>query len=80
MLSRQKTKRLCASSPGLEDNRRKVDQFTGGRVAYVWLTHPGSGGFTSFNRNYFAQIGKDAAIIDERYGGGGRVGDYFASF
>jgi tricorn protease len=28
-------------------------------------------GYTSFNRYFFAQIGKDAAIIDERFNGGG---------
>src|SRR5260370_3600553 len=51
----------------IEDNRRKVDELTGGRVAYVYLPDTYAGGFTNFNRYYFAQAGKDAAIIDERY-------------
>jgi tricorn protease len=60
----------------IEDNRRKVDQMTGGRVAYVYLPDTYAGGYTNFNRYYFAQVGKEAAIIDERYNGGGDIADY----
>jgi tricorn protease len=60
----------------IEDNRRKVDQLTGGRVAYVYLPDTFAGGYTNFNRYYFAQVGKQAAIIDERYNGGGDIADY----
>jgi tricorn protease len=60
----------------IEDNRRKVDELTGGRVAYVYLPDTYTGGYTNFNRYYFAQIGKQAAIIDERYNGGGDIADY----
>jgi tricorn protease len=31
------------------------------------------GGFTSFNRYFFAQVGKEAAIIDERFNHGGEL-------
>ncbi len=37
---------------------------------------PGSGGYPSFNRYYFAQQDKKGAIIDERYNGGGSAADY----
>jgi tricorn protease len=60
----------------IEDNRRKVDQVTGGRVAYVYMPDTGSGGFTSFNRYFFAQVEKDAVIVDERFNGGGQAADY----
>ena len=60
----------------IEDNRRKVDQLSGGRLAYVYLPNTGEGGFTSFNRYYFAQIGKEGAVIDERFNGGGQIADY----
>ena len=50
----------------VEGNRRKVDQMTGGRVAYVYLPDTYTGGYTNFNRYYFAQVDKEAAIIDER--------------
>jgi tricorn protease len=64
----------------VEDNRRKVDELSGGRVAYVYLPDTFSGGYTNFNRYYFAQVGKDAAIIDERYNGGGDIADYVIDY
>ena len=57
----------------IEGNRRKVDQATGGRVAYVYMPDTGFGGYTSFTRYFFAQVGKDAAIIDERFNHGGAL-------
>ena len=38
---------------------------------------PAHGGFTNFNRYYFAQTDKQGAIVDERFNGGGQVADYF---
>jgi tricorn protease len=60
----------------IEDNRRKVDAATGGKVAYVHVPDTAFGGFTSFNRYYFAQTDKAAAIIDERFNHGGLLADY----
>jgi tricorn protease len=60
----------------IEDNRRKVDQMSGGRVAYVYLPDTAGGGFTNFNRYYFSQVNKQAAIIDERFNSGGDIADY----
>jgi tricorn protease len=57
----------------IEDNRRKVDQATHGRVAYVYMPDTSMGGLTNFNRYFYAQVGKEAAIIDERYNGGGAL-------
>jgi tricorn protease len=57
----------------IEDNRRKVDQMTGGRVAYIHMPDTGFGGYTSFMRYFFAQVGKDAVIIDERFNHGGAL-------
>jgi tricorn protease len=57
----------------IEDNRRKVDQMTGGRVAYVYMPDTAFGGYTNFNRYFFAQVGKEAAIIDERFNAGGNL-------
>ncbi len=55
----------------IEDNRRKVDRMTNGRVAYIYMPDTLLRGYTSFNRYFFAQIGKEAAIVDERFNGGG---------
>jgi tricorn protease len=61
----------------IESNREKVDRLSGGKLAYVYLPNTGAGGFTSFNRYYFAQTEKQGAIIDERFNAGGQVADYF---
>jgi tricorn protease len=60
----------------MEDNRRKVDKLSGGRVAYVYLPDTATGGFANFNRYYYAQVGKEAAVIDERFNHGGDIADY----
>ena len=64
----------------IESNRRKVDQLSGGKLAYVHLPDTANGGFTSFNRYYFAQIGKLGAVIDERYNHGGDIADYIIEY
>ena len=60
----------------VEDNRRMVDELSGGRLAYVWVPNTGGGGFVSFNRYFFAQQDKEGAVIDERFNGGGNLDDY----
>jgi tricorn protease len=57
----------------IEGNRRKVDEATGGRVAYVYMPDTSFGGYTNFNRYFYAQVGKEAVIIDERFNGGGML-------
>jgi len=64
----------------IEDNRRKVDQLSGGKVAYLHLPDTADGGFTSFNRYFFAQIGHQAAVLDERYNHGGDIADYIIEY
>jgi tricorn protease len=60
----------------VEGNRRKVDELSGGKLAYVYMPDTAQGGLTSFTRYYFAQTDKSGAIIDERFNGGGQVADY----
>ena len=60
----------------IEGNRRKVDQLSNGKLAYVYIPNTGNGGFTSFNRYYFSQQDKKGAILDERNNGGGSAADY----
>jgi tricorn protease len=64
----------------VEGNRRKVDELTGGKVAYVYMPNTGGGGFTSFNRYFFAQVGKQAVILDERFNEGGDLADYVIDY
>jgi tricorn protease len=60
----------------VEENRRRVDEMSGGRLAYVWLPNTGQGGYTFFNRMYWAQQDRQGAVIDERNNGGGSAADY----
>ena len=60
----------------IEGNRRKVDDLSDGRLAYVWVPDTGFGGHTNFTRYYFAQMDKKGAIIDERFNHGGLIADY----
>jgi tricorn protease len=60
----------------IENNRHKVDELSGGRAAYVYLPNTAGAGFTSFNRYFFSQVDKQAAVIDERYNEGGQLADY----
>ncbi len=60
----------------VEANRRRVDELSGGRLAYVWLPNTATAGYEYFNRYYFAQQHKQGAVIDERFNGGGSAADY----
>jgi tricorn protease len=64
----------------IEGNRRKVDELSGGKLAYVYLPNTAGGGFTNFNRYYFAQVGKQGAVLDERFNGGGQLADYIIDY
>jgi tricorn protease len=64
----------------IEGNRRKVDELSGGKLAYVWLPDTAGAGYTNFNRYYFAQIGKQGAVLDERFNGGGQLADYIIDY
>jgi tricorn protease len=64
----------------IEGNRRKVDELSGGRIAYVYVPDTANGGFTYFNRYYFAQLDKQAVVIDERFNTGGQAADYIIQY
>jgi tricorn protease len=64
----------------IDANRRKVDELSGGRLAYVYLPNTAGGGYTNFNRYFFAQVGKEGAVIDERFNGGGLAADYIVDY
>ncbi|HTS11192.1 MAG TPA: PDZ domain-containing protein [Candidatus Limnocylindrales bacterium] len=64
----------------IEGNRRKVDKLSGGKLAYVYLPNTAGAGYTNFNRYYFAQVGKEGAVLDERFNGGGDLADYIIDY
>ncbi|MEL6124583.1 MAG: S41 family peptidase, partial [Bacteroidota bacterium] len=60
----------------IESNRRAVSEMSDGQLAYVYIPNTGGGGFTNFNRYYFAQQDRKGVILDERNNGGGSAADY----
>jgi tricorn protease len=60
----------------VETNRRKVDEASDGKLAYVYVPNTSGLGYQFFNRYYFAQQDKQGAVIDERNNGGGSAADY----
>lgn len=61
----------------VEENRRKVEQATEGRVGYVYVPDTGRGGQNELVRQFVPQQKTQALIIDERFNGGGQVPDRF---
>ncbi|HEY1792565.1 MAG TPA: PDZ domain-containing protein [Opitutaceae bacterium] len=64
----------------IEGNRQKVEKLSGGRLAYVHIPDTGGEGYTNFNRYFFAQVGKEGAILDERFNHGGSLADYIVEY
>jgi tricorn protease len=55
----------------VEENRRKVEQMSGGRIGYIHYPDTARGGQIEFIRGYYAQTDKDAVILDGRFNSGG---------
>jgi tricorn protease len=61
----------------VEGNRRKVEEATGGRIGYVHVPDTSIAGIQQFSKAYYAAVGKEGLIVDERYNGGGFIPDFF---
>ena len=61
----------------VNDNRAKVDQATGGRIAYIHLPNTATAGIQEFSKQYYPQVDKQGLIVDERFNGGGFIPDFF---
>ncbi|MCH2033235.1 MAG: PDZ domain-containing protein [Tenacibaculum sp.] len=70
------SERFLRTVDWVEGNRRKVNELSNGKLAYVYVPNTSGAGFTSFNRYYFSQQDKKGAVIDERNNGGGSAADY----
>ena len=64
----------------VETNRRRVNELSQGRLAYIYLPDTATGGYTYFNRYFFSQAGKQGAIVDERFNHGGTNTDYILDY
>jgi tricorn protease len=59
-----------------EDNRRTVEKLSGGKLGYMHIPDTNIGGWTNFNRYFYAQVEKQGIIVDERFNHGGQVDDF----
>ncbi|MBD2104719.1 S41 family peptidase [Leptolyngbya sp. FACHB-261] len=57
----------------VERNHQTVTEATNGRVGYVHVPDMGPSGYAEFHRYYFAEVQKEALVVDVRYNGGGHV-------
>jgi tricorn protease len=64
----------------VDENRRKVEKMSKGRVAYVYMPDTGLEGYTRFNRYFFPQTDKEGVVIDERFNGGGALADHVIDY
>ena len=55
------------------NNRKKVEQASGGKIGYIYLTDMSADGLNQFVKEFYPQIRKQGLIIDVRYNGGGFV-------
>jgi tricorn protease len=70
------TERGLRARAWIEHNRHVVDSLSHGQLAYVYLPNTANGGYSSFNRDFFAQQDRKGVILDERYNSGGYIADY----
>jgi tricorn protease len=57
----------------VEENRRRVDRMTDGRVGYIHVPDMGAPGLAEFIKWFYPQVNKEGLVIDVRANGGGNV-------
>ncbi len=61
----------------IENNRKLVDDLSGGQLGYVYMSNTGGRGQLELVRMFYGQLDKKGFIIDERFNGGGQLADRF---
>ena len=61
----------------IEDNRRRVDELSGGKIGYVYVPDTAQNGQSELYRMWRGQLDKQGLIIDERFNSGGQLPDRF---
>jgi len=56
-----------------ETCRQTVSKLSGGRIGYLHVPNTSTEGAIEFVKGYYANVDKDALIVDERYNGGGSI-------
>ncbi|HEX5340490.1 MAG TPA: PDZ domain-containing protein [Gammaproteobacteria bacterium] len=54
-------------------NREMVDQLSGGKIGYIYLSDMSALGMEQFIRQFYPQITKQGLILDDRWNGGGFI-------
>jgi tricorn protease len=57
----------------VQENIRKVEEASNGRVGYIYIPDMGVEGLNEFARYFYPQLDKEALIIDDRANGGGNI-------
>jgi len=57
----------------IDDNARLVSKLSGGRIGYVHVPNTSTQGAIEFVKGFYANVDKDALIVDERFNGGGSI-------
>ncbi len=57
----------------IQNNIRKVNEATNGKVGYIYIPDMGVDGLNEFSRYFYPQLDKEGLIIDDRANGGGNV-------
>ncbi|MGB9663760.1 MAG: S41 family peptidase [Ignavibacteria bacterium] len=57
----------------VENNRKRIEEATNGKVGYVHIPNMGIDGLNEFVKYFYPQIRKEGLIVDVRYNGGGFV-------
>ena len=61
----------------IEENRKRVEQLSQGKVGYVYVPDTGINGQNELVRMWRAQVTKPGLVIDERFNSGGQIPDRF---
>ncbi len=61
----------------IEQNRKRVDEVSGGKIGYIYVPSTGIGGQNELVRQFYGQWNKEGLIIDERFNNGGQIPDRF---
>lgn len=61
----------------IENNRKMVEDLSGGRLGYIYMSNTSSQGQLELVKMYYGQLEKDGFVIDERFNGGGALADRF---
>lgn len=57
----------------VQENIKKVDKASNGRIGYIYIPDMGPEGLNEFARYFYPQLDKEGLIIDDRANGGGNV-------